>query len=197
MRAPRTGRRWIRSLERSATGSSRPGRAELAASIGSPPVVTGVPLQTNRMVSDLVHWLSFAARYYSLIRPPRTLRRRPGRSTAAGSSPRTLPPTWPPGPVSSAAATRTSTTPTRTRCALDLAHPRPARPSRPPAEPENQPGLALETGVPHLLAAALRPARARLTSTDHPSDGKTRPRHRRSRCAPGHTGHHRATAATN
>ena len=31
-------------------------------------------------------------------------RRRPGRSTAAGSSPRTSPPTWPPGPASSATA---------------------------------------------------------------------------------------------
>ena len=42
--------------------------------------------------------------------PPRpwacaACRRRPGRSTAAGSSPRTSPPTWPPGPASSATAT--------------------------------------------------------------------------------------------
>jgi len=33
------------------------------------------------------------------------LPRNPGRSTAAGSSPRTSPPTWPPGPASSASAT--------------------------------------------------------------------------------------------
>ena len=42
--------------------------------------------------------------------PPRpwacaTCPRRPGRSTAAGSSRRTSPPTWPPGPASSATAT--------------------------------------------------------------------------------------------
>ena len=36
------------------------------------------------------------------------------------------------------------------------------------AHPEDQPGLALEGGVPHLLAAALRPASTRLTSTNHP-----------------------------
>ena len=40
------------------------------------------------------------------------------------------------------------------------------------AHPEDQPGLALEGRVPHLLAAALRPARTRLTSTNHPSDTK-------------------------
>ena len=46
-----------------------------------------------------------------------------------------------------------------------LAHPRPAGPARPRAHPEDQPGLALERRVPHLLAAALRPARTRLTGT--------------------------------
>ena len=40
---------------------------------------------------------------------------------------------------------------------------------RPPANPEDQPRLALEGLVPHLLAAALRPARTRLTSTTSPS----------------------------
>ena len=55
--------------------------------------------------------------------PPRpwacgTSPRRPGRSTRAGSSPRTSPPTWPPGPASSATATtRTCGKPTRTRSA--------------------------------------------------------------------------------
>jgi hypothetical protein len=40
------------------------------------------------------------------------------RSTAAGSSPRTSPPTWPPGPASSASmTTRNSGKPTRTRSA--------------------------------------------------------------------------------
>jgi hypothetical protein len=47
-----------------------------------------------------------------------TFPRRPGRSTPAGSSPRTSPPTWPPGPASSATATTlTCGTPTRTRSA--------------------------------------------------------------------------------
>ena len=36
-------------------------------------------------------------------------------------------------------------------------------------DPGDQPGLALEGGLPHLLAAALRPASTRLTSTNHPS----------------------------
>ena len=53
----------------------------------------------------------------------------------------------------------------------------------------------MERGVPHLLAAALRPARTRLTSTDHPSDTKGGTARRgRSRCAPGHTGRQRSTA---
>ena len=72
----------------------------------------------------------------------------------------------------------------------DLAHPRPPRPPRPRTRPENQPRLALEGSVPHLLAAALLPARTRLTSPDHPSGKKgDAARRGRSRCAPGHTGH--------
>ena len=60
------------------------------------------------------------------------------------------------------------------------------------------PGLALEGRVPHLLAAALRPARTRLTSTNHPSNTKGGPPRRgRSRCAPGHPGHHRTTSPGN
>jgi hypothetical protein len=79
----------------------------------------------------------------------------------------------------------------------DLAHPRPPRQPRPPADPEDQPGLALEGGIPRLLAAALRPASTRLTSADHP--GNTRggtTRRGRSRCVPGHAGHHHATDTT-
>ena len=49
-----------------------------------------------------------------------------------------------------------------------LAPPRPARPPRPPADPRHQPRLAMGGRVPHLLAPALRPARTRLTSTNHP-----------------------------
>ena len=54
----------------------------------------------------------------------------------------------------------------------------------------------MDRGVPDLLAAALRPARTHLTSTNHPSDTEGGPPRRgRSRCAPGHTGnpaHHTA-----
>jgi hypothetical protein len=38
--------------------------------------------------------------------------------------------------------------------------------------PEDQPRLALERRVPHLLEAALRPASTRLTSTDYPANAK-------------------------
>jgi hypothetical protein len=69
----------------------------------------------------------------------------------------------------------------------DLAHPRPPRASRPPAPPENQPRLALDGGLPHLLAAALRPAGTGLTSINRPSCTRGGPPRRgRSRCAPGH-----------
>jgi hypothetical protein len=72
----------------------------------------------------------------------------------------------------------------------DLAHPRPPRPPRPAADPRHQPRLALERGIPYLLAAALRPASTILTSTNQPSDAKGGPARRgRSRCAPGHPGH--------
>ena len=110
--------------------------------------------------------------------PPRpwacgTCRRNPGRSTAAGSSPRTSPPTWPPGPASSAARRRGPAGRRPGHAPLpDLAHPRPARPPRPPARPQDQPRLAVEGDIPHLLAAAMRPARTRLTSTDHPGGTK-------------------------
>jgi hypothetical protein len=61
-----------------------------------------------------------------------TCHRNPGRSTAAGSSPRTSPPTWPPGPASSAAATtRTCGTPTRTRSATGSGTSPPAWPATP------------------------------------------------------------------
>jgi hypothetical protein len=60
--------------------------------------------------------------------------------------------------------------PTRNAPLPDLAHPRPAGPPRPRTRPDDQPGLALEGRVPHLLAAALRPASTRLTSTISPSD---------------------------
>ena len=76
-----------------------------------------------------------------------------------------------------------------------LAHSRPPGAARPRAHPQDQPGLALEGGVPHLLAAAVRLAGTHLTSTNHLSDTKgDTARRGRSRCAPGHPGYHRATA---
>jgi hypothetical protein len=62
----------------------------------------------------------------------------------------------------------------------------PPRCPRPAADPEDQPRLAVKGGLLDLLAAALRPERARLSSTDHPSDTRGRPPRRgRNRCAPG------------
>ena len=70
-----------------------------------------------------------------------------------------------------------------------LAHPRETRPPRPAADPRHQPRLAVGGSVPRLLAAALRPARTRLTTTDHPANAKGGlTRRGRSRCAPGHPG---------
>ena len=48
-----------------------------------------------------------------------------------------------------------------------LSLPSPAGPPRPRPGAEDQPDLALERGVPDLLAAAVRPARTSLTS--HPA----------------------------
>jgi hypothetical protein len=85
---------------------------------------------------------------------------------------------------------------TKARGLKRLAHSRPPGPARPRAHPEDQPGLALEGRVPRLLAAALRPARTRLTSTISPGDTRGGTARRgRSRCAPGHPGQHRATVS--
>ena len=78
-----------------------------------------------------------------------------------------------------------------------LAPPRQARPPRPPAHPRHQRDLAMGRGVPGLLAAALRPASTRLTSTNNPSDTEGGPPRRgRSRCAPGIPGTPRTRAGT-
>ena len=72
----------------------------------------------------------------------------------------------------------------------------PARLARPrsPAHPRHQPRLALGRSVPCLLAAPLRSARTRLTSTNRPHDTEGGPPRRgRSRCAPGHPGIARTT----
>jgi hypothetical protein len=50
----------------------------------------------------------------------------------------------------------------------------------------------METGIPDLLAAALRLASANLTSRNVPYGTEGEPSRRgRSRCAPGHAGQHR------
>jgi hypothetical protein len=63
------------------------------------------------------------------------------------------------------------------------------RPPRPQADPQDQPGLALERRVHHLLEPAVRTPCTRLTSTISPSHTEGGPpRHSRSRRGPGHTG---------
>jgi hypothetical protein len=57
----------------------------------------------------------------------------------------------------------------------DLAHSGPPGPARPPARAEDQPALAMEGGVPDLLAAAVRPTRTRLTSTIPPLQHERHP----------------------
>jgi hypothetical protein len=52
----------------------------------------------------------------------------------------------------------------------DLAPARQARPPRPAANPRHQPRLAMEGSLPHLLAAALRPASTHMTSTNRPAN---------------------------
>ncbi len=65
------------------------------------------------------------------------------------------------------------------------------RPPRPRARPEDQPGLAPEGRLPHLLAAALRSASTGLTSTSTPAARKEA---RPTRSESVRTGHYRATA---
>jgi hypothetical protein len=115
----------------------------------------------------------------------------PGR-TPAGSSPRTSPSTWPPGPAFSATTTsRAAGSQPRYAPLPGLAPARPARPPRPAADPRDQPRLAMgrRRRPPHQLAAAPRPARTSLTGTNHPHNAEGGPPRRgRSRRAPGHTG---------
>ena len=74
--------------------------------------------------------------------------------------------------------------------ALPAAEPaRPAGPPRPRPRAEDQPDLALERRLPDLLAAAIRPARTRLTSHPRLRDPERRPpRRSRSRCRPSTSG---------
>jgi DDE family transposase len=71
----------------------------------------------------------------------------------------------------------------------DLAPARQARPPRPAEDPRHQLRLAMEGGVPHLLAQALRTPRTRLTRTKpFASPGRKITRRGRSRRSPGRTG---------
>ena len=67
---------------------------------------------------------------------------------------------------------RTSRTPSRTRCGLFSEPARPAGSPRPRPHAEDQPDLALEGGIPGLLAAAVGPARTHLTSNPVPATRK-------------------------
>ena len=69
---------------------------------------------------------------------------------------------------------------------------RPAGPPRPRPGAEDQPDLALERRLPDLLAAAMRPARTRLTSHPRPRDPERRPVPAQSEpVPPEHIGQHR------
>jgi hypothetical protein len=84
--------------------------------------------------------------------------------------------------------------PSRTPCVLlpAVAPARPASPPRPPARPQAQPDLALQGGIPDLLAAAIRPAGTPPDQQIPPlQPGNEPPRRGRSRCRPEHTGQHR------
>ena len=125
----------------------------------------------------------------------RNLPPRPGRSTPDGSSPRTSPPTWPPGPASSATATTpASATPTPTRSATGSGTCPPGSPATPGSgpSPSAQPGRGRKRSSPAGSGSA---------PCQHPHDQHKRharqeggpPRRGRSRCAPGHTGRPRTT----
>jgi pimeloyl-ACP methyl ester carboxylesterase len=88
--------------------------------------------------------------------------------------------------------------PSRTRCVLlpAVAPARPASPPRPPARPQAQPDLALEGGIPDLLAAAVRSARTLLTSHPPLRPGKEAAPGAVGAGAPEHIGQHRHPPAS-
>ena len=120
--------------------------------------------------------------------------RRPGRSTRAGSSQRTSPPTWPPGTASSARTTsRTCGKPTPARSATGSG----TSPPGSPATPGSAPSRSAPTGhgrtrsSPAGSGCAPCPHPPRQRDTNHPAKRERRiNRRRRSRCAPGHPGRH-------
>ena len=186
-------------MRRPAGGTPSPARTSRAT------VMPGVPGSNHPQFIDVAHREHAVARHRRGPRPRRpwacgACRRSPGRSTAgwvlaaniaadAGRLVRLLGLLRRPGPARTA---DTGNAPGY----RDPGTSPPAWPATPASRAlKDQPGLALEGRVPRLLAAALRPASTRLTSTISPSDTKGGTARRgRSRCAPGHPGHHHATA---
>ena len=170
-------RRWeVRSVGNSSKG-------ELVVRLGLPPVRPDRPPPPDPGMIPLT-----IPKIKRLLNA-RTARRCPGGSLSH----------WDAGPVSSASATtRTCGTPTPIRSATvsGTSSARLARHARTRTHPQDQPRLALERRVPHLLAAAVRPASTRLTGTNHHGNAI-----RRTVPAPSeplrtrHTGHHRASVA--
>src|SRR5258708_35721883 len=101
-------------------------------------------------------------------RPPRPPAAPPSQPDPAAHQLRSW--AWTLEPLATTSHVNRGTHPASSVNRADLAHPRPPRPSRRPARAEDQPALAMEVGVPHLLAAALRLARTCLTSPNHPND---------------------------
>ena len=98
--------------------------------------IGGVPGSHHPQYIDVVH-REHAVVETGGVRTAKTMgcgtcHRRPGRSIQAGSSPRTSPPTWPPGPASSATATTlTCAKQTRTRSATGSGTSPPGWPATP------------------------------------------------------------------
>ena len=160
--------------------------------------ISGVPGSHHPQYIDVVH-REHAVVETAASAPPRpwacaTCPRRPGRSTAAGSSPRTSPPTstaW--TRLLGSATTRNCGTPTRTRSATGSGTSPPAS----PATPASASWRSARTGHGRTRSS---PAGNGYAPCRHPPDQHERiptseggpARRGRSRCAPGHTGHHRA-----
>ena len=153
--------------------------------------IPGVPGSHHPQYIDAVH-RQHAVVETSGVRTAKAMGpRRPGRSTPAGSSPRTSPPTSPHGPASSATTTTTnSATPTRKRSATGSG----TSPPGSPATPASGPSPSARTGPGRKPSS---PAGSDSAPCQHPPDQGQQTRRQeggqsrrgRSRCAPGHTGH--------
>ncbi len=108
----------------------------------------------------------------------RNLPSKHGRSTRAGSSRRTSPPTWPPGPASSAFTTiRTCGKPTRTRSATGSG----TSPPGSPAMPASASSRSAQTGPGRTRSS---PAGSGYAPCQHPPDQHKPPRQRERRTIP-------------